>query len=374
MIVLFTFLRREEILTSLTNRVFYHNTFSDWIISIGIIVAALIAGKIIFWVFKKVFKSVLSKTKNTFDDVLIDMLDEPFVFSIISWGFYIAVKRLKLPQGVSNFVDNFLFGFISLMATWFLARMMAATIELVIVPLAKKTESDFDDHLVPVIKKASNLGIWTLGIIVGLNNAGFDVGALIAGMGIGGLAIAMAAKDTISNFFGGVTVFIDRPFKLGDRIKINGIDGTVTEIGLRSTRIKTLERRIVTIPNAKFSDGIVENVTLEPHRKVVINLGLTYDTTHEQMQNAMKILHDIVLNKASTEDEDDISVSFDSWGDFSLGITLVYYIRKGEDIFKTQSDVNLEILEKFNAAGLNFAFPTQTVDIPSQTLEQMSRR
>ncbi|MCO4794014.1 MAG: mechanosensitive ion channel family protein [Bacteriovoracaceae bacterium] len=358
---------------NILEKLFYQNTFTDWVTSIGIVVASLILGKIIFWIFKSVFKKAFSKTKTKLDDILVDMLDEPFVFGMVAWGIHIGLSRLKFHDSIHNLINNFMFGFISLMGTWFVARCVSAAIDLFLVPIAEKTDSDFDDHLLPIIKKSSNLGIWALGIIVGLNNAGFDVGALIAGMGIGGLALAMAAKDTVSNFFGGVTVFVDKPFKIHDRIKINGIDGTVIEIGLRSTRIKTLERRIVTIPNAKFADGIVENVTLEPHRKVILNLGLMYDTTPEQMKSAMSYLKDIIDTNPKTYN-DDVFIGFNSWGDFSLGILVIYYINKDENYLEVQTEVNLAILEKFNSEGLGFAFPTQTLDIPKENLNLMDGR
>ncbi len=352
---------------NLFEKLFYQNTMADWGISIGIMVASLIFGKVIFWIFKSVVLKATSKTKTKLDDILIDMLDEPFVYGVVAFGIHLGLNRLKFPETIDVVLEKIIFGFISIMATWFVARVLAAAIDLFLVPLTEKTDSDFDDQLVPIIKKSSNMGVWALGIVVALNNAGFDVGALIAGMGIGGLALAMAAKDTVSNFFGGVTVFVDKPFKMGDRIKVNGIDGTVVEIGLRSTRIKTLERRIVTIPNAKFADGIVENVSLEPHRKVTLNIGLTYDTTPEKMRKAQEILKDIVVGHESIE-PNDYSLAFNDWGASSMNILLIYYIKKSGDILGTQNDVNLAILDRFNAEGLSFAFPTTTLDIPNQSL------
>ncbi len=192
-----------------------------------------------------------------------------------------------------------------------------------------------------------------------LNNAGYDVAALIAGLGIGGLALAMAAKDTVSNVFGGFTIFTDRPFTLNDRIKVAGYEGYIREIGLRSTRLQTLEGRVVTIPNSRFSDTPVENVTLEPSRKVVLNLGLTYDTSPEQMRRALDILTQIGTQHVELEDR--LLVSFNGFGDFSMNILFIYYIKSGADILGTQTEINLLILDRFNAAGLEFAFPTQTL-------------
>jgi MscS family membrane protein len=201
--------------------------------------------------------------------------------------------------------------------------------------------------------------VWSVGTIVALNNAGYDVGALIAGLGIGGLALAMAAKDTVSNVFGGFTVFTDRPFVVNDRVRVAGYDGTIKEVGVRSTRLQTLEGRIVTIPNSTFSDSPVENVSLEPSRKVIVDLGLTYDTSPEGMRRAMEILQEITADSEGVEDN--VITAFTAFGDSAMTIKLIYYIAKSADILATQSEVNMQILERFSAEKLEFAYPTQTV-------------
>ena len=171
--------------------------------------------------------------------------------------------------------------------------------------------------------------------------------------------MAMAAKDFVANIFGGVTVFVDKPFQVGDRIVVNGIDGTVQEIGMRSSRLITLQGRLVTIPNNSFTNSPVENITAEPSRKVSITLGLTYDTSPEKVQLAVAILKEIVGNHSDTEN--DFTVWFSSFGDFSLNVSCIYYINKTGHWADTPGEINLHILEKLNAEKLDFAFPTQTI-------------
>lgn len=140
----------------------------------------------------------------------------------------------------------------------------------------------------------------------------------------------------------------------------------MAEIGIRSTKIRTLDGTLVTLPNSTFSDSAVENVSAEPSRKVVLNLGLTYDTTPEQMQRAIAILREIAAANGSLEEK--VVCGFNAFGDFAMNILLIYYIRSGEDIVGVQSAMNLEILSRFNAEGLEFAFPTQTLyTIPQQS-------
>jgi len=341
------------------DKTFYFNTIQSWIISAGIIIGVIILAKITFWLFGKVIKKMTAKTKSTLDDIIVDMIEEPVVTGIAILGFWAAFSRLTFPDSFNSIIDKAFFFAIIVNITWLIARTINALIEAYIVPLTEKTENDLDDQLIPILKKSIRSIIWIIGIIVALNNAGFDVGAVIAGLGIGGLALAMAAKDTVSNVFGGFTIFTDKPFKIKDRIKIGGFDGTVSEIGIRSTRLTTLEGRVVTIPNAKFADSMVENVSLEPNRKVVLNLGLTYDTSAENMKLAMKILKEIIDSNNDTEEN--ALISFNSFGDFSLGILFIYYIKKDSDILNTQTDINIQILTKFNENKLEFAFPTQTI-------------
>lgn len=341
------------------NQTFYGNKISEWAISLGILLSAIIIAKICYWAIGKYLKKITEKTKTNLDDLLVDKLEEPVVYAIGILGFYWGFQRLHFGPGVDNFFAHTFTFIFTLNVTWLIVRTLDAIIQEYLTPLVSKTESDLDDQLLPLLRKLIKIILWTLGIVIGLNNIGFDVGAVIAGLGIGGLALALAAQDTVKNIFGGIMVYVDKPFKVKDRIKIHGYDGFVEEVGIRSTRLRTLEGRLVTLPNAHFSDEAVENVTKEPSRKVVVNLGLTYETSPEKMERALEILEDIT-NKNENLEEDRL-VCFNNWGDFSMGILYIYYIKPTSDIFKTQTEINMSILRQFNAEGLDFAYPTQMI-------------
>ncbi|HXK49888.1 MAG TPA: mechanosensitive ion channel family protein [Clostridiales bacterium] len=339
---------------------FYGNTAGNWFYSLLFLLGGVLLSKIIYWIFRAVVKKLTAKTKNTLDDALVEMIEKPVIFSIIILGAWMGFNRLHFSV-TADTVMNHAFTFLLIWTiTWLLVRAVDAIFSELIVPLAEKTENTFDDQIVPVLRKGLKGLLWIMGIIVGLDNAGFDIMALIAGLGIGGLALALAAQDTVKNVFGGVMIFIDKPFKIGDRVLIDGNDGFVTEVGIRSTRIKTLLNRIITIPNSRFAESSIENISAEPHRKVVVNLGLTYDTPPDRMELAMSILNGIVDGNDDILMPDRI-ISFNNFGDFNLGILFIYYIKKEADILATQSKVNLEILHKFNDNKLEFAFPTQTI-------------
>jgi len=340
---------------------FYYNTITSWAIAFGIILGAVIIGKIFYWLSGKIIKKITQKTKSKLDDILVDKLEEPIIWTLILWVSQYALKlNLTFPEEISTVINNGFHFAITVVITWMIARTVNALIIEYAVPLTKKSESDFDDQLLPILQKGLRIIIWSLGVIIALNNAGYNVTTLLAGLGIGGLAFALAAQDTIKNIFGGAMIFLDKPFKLNDRIKIKGFDGFVHEIGIRSTRLRTLEGRIVTMPNAAFSDEAVENVSLEPSRKIILDLGLTYDTKPDQMEDAIKILKEIAKDNRD-KIEENILVAFDAYGNFSLGIKYIYYISKDSDLFETQTAINLDILKRFNEKGLEFAFPTQTI-------------
>ena len=347
----------QEFLT----KTYYYNTIQEWLLTLVIIAGSFIAAKIVYWVMGSIIKKLTQRTKTQMDDILVDKLEEPMSVMVAIFGTWYALNMLQLgtENGGEVYVDKAIYFVLSLNVAWMIARLANAFFENVLKPLADDSETDLDDAILPILQKATRFVIWSMAIIVGLDNAGYDIGAVLAGLGIGGLALAMAAKDTVSNVFGGLTIFLDKPFKINDRIKIGGYDGTVVEIGLRVSRLKTLEGRIVSIPNSKFTDSFVENVSLEPSRKVVLNLGLTYDTPPENMAKAMEILKDILTNCEDIEENH--SLAFNNFGDFSLGILVVYYISKPSDILQTQTNINLSILKRFNENQLEFAFPTQSI-------------
>lgn len=338
------------------------NSVKQLLTAIVYVVGGFFAAKIIFFVLKKIIKGFVAKSKSQLDDIIFTTLHRPLIIGIVVIGFYLGIEQLNIGTKLKSVNDKLYHIIIILMITWFLVRLIKALIDQYVRKLVLKTESTYDDQLMPVIKQLVFVAVWSMGIIISLNYAGYNVSALVAGLGIGGLAFALAAKDYIENIFGGMSVFTDKPFQAKDRIRIDGFDGTVEEIGIRRSRIRTLGGTLVTIPNAKFIHNSVENVALELTRKIILQLGLTYDTTSDKMEMALDILKDI--NAANQELFTETPVAFFAgFGASSLDITFIYYIRKGADIAMSQNTMNLEILKRFEMAGLEFAFPTQTLHI-----------
>lgn len=353
------FLIKNNIIMNFLDKLIWNNSIKDWIFSLAFIVGAFIICYI-FRLIGKRLKKVAQKTPSKLDDLLLMVFETPFLSAIMLLGIWVALARLNFTPEINGYIRNSYKVLIILNITWFLVRFSLTIVDKYISPLAEKdNEKKIDTHILRVIKRAIQFLLWSIGIVLSTSSMGVDVGALIAGLGIGGLAVALAAQDTAKNILGGVTIFTDKPFRFGDRVKIDNVDGFVEEIGVRSTRLRTLEGRLVTLPNNKIIDGIIENITKEPTRKVIVKLGLTYETTPEQMTLAINLLKKLP-SEISEITKDTVAI-FSNFGDFALQIDFIYYIKSGKNIFEAQSKVNFAILTHFNENNLKFALPTQIV-------------
>lgn len=339
----------------------YDNTFQDWLIAVAAIIVSTIIARIFYWFFKNVIRKYTVRRKNKFLDIIVDTLEEPLAFGLVIIGIWYAfLVDLSFSTETDNFFSSLVFFLFVFDIAWAFNRLFSAIVTEYIEPAVRKTEGHLDDQILPLIRKTTTISVWTIAIIVGLNNAGYNVSALLAGLGVGGLAFALAAQDTISNLLGGFTILADRPFVVGDRIQGDTYDGFVTEIGLRSTRIRTFEGQRVTVPNALIADGACVNVSSKKGHRIAVTLGLTYSMSHEKMRLALDLLEQLVKDKQHILDKEH-EISFNSFGDFSLNIVFVYSILRTTNIFDAQTEMNLSILKLFNENDLDFAFPSQTI-------------
>jgi len=344
------------------NRIFYGNTIEDWGISLLVITGAILLNMLFKTICQKVIKRFTAKSKTNLDDILIDALEKPVLMGILLLAIWIAAGRLQLPHDINDVISKSYDILVILNITWFFARFMSAFIEDASLDSSKKKQRKrfkIDARLLPVVKRSALIIIWITGIVTALNNAGIKATTLLGTLGIGGIAFALAAQDTIKNIFGGFTIYADKTFRIGDIIKFDSVEGTVVDIGLRSTRIRNYDKRLLTIPNYKLTDAFITNISSEPDRRVVLELMMTYHTTPEQMKEAIRILSDMP-NRIQNVGNKDLAVTFTDFTDSALLITFIYFIRKPADINETRSNVNLEILQSFNQAGLEFAYPLRT--------------
>lgn len=342
------------------------NTLESWGISILIIVGAVVVVKLISLFSRKVLKPFITRTPNHLDNVIYYSLESPIKFAVMLLGIWIAIHRLVYPDNFVKTIDNAYRILIVLDITWVFARLIGGLLEIYL-----RKESTGQTHkMMPIIKRTALVLVWIIGIVMALSNIGVNISALLGTLGIGGIAFALAAQDTVKNIFGAFTIFTDKPFNIGDTIRVDSFEGTVIDVGARSTKIMDYDKRIITFPNYKITDANIINISSEPRRRVVLNLGLTYDTTPEKMKEALDILKVIPerVENVSSNPSDTTAV-FTNYADSALVIMYIYFIEKQGDILGVTSNMNMEILSSFNKAGLEFAFPTQTVYIQKDEIE-----
>jgi MscS family membrane protein len=238
-----------------------------------------------------------------------------------------------------------------------------------------RTENSLDDQLVPLIRKTLRVFIVVLGVIVILQNNGYNVASLIAGLGIGGLAVALAAKDTLANFFGSITIFVDRPFRMGDWIKTSAAEGTVEEVGFRSTRIRTFYNSVVSVPNSSLANSEIDNLGMREFRRLKTILNLTYDTSPEQMEAFVEGIKAIVKANSNFR-QDYYEIHFHAFGAHSLDVLVYVFFSVPDWSTELQQRHNflLEILRLAKALQVEFAFPTQTLHIDSHIQGELAEK
>jgi MscS family membrane protein len=311
---------------------------------------------------------------------LLIALSKPLSLFIWVYGIYAALSPLfvhfQAPDG-GNLVQLVATKAVDIAGAfailWFLYRL----VDIVNMQLSKwagTTESTLDDILVPLVGKTVRLFIVGIGgIIIIQNLTGVEIGPLLASLGIGGLAVALAAKDSIANFFGTLTILFDKPFQVGERIMIDGHDGVVESLGFRSTRIRTLTGHLVSVPNEKIVNSAVENIGRRPHIRWLTNIGITYDTPPEKVKRAVEMIRGVLENHEGMKKDFPPRVHFNGFNDWSLNIAVFAWYHP-PDYWAFQAWVEktcLEIMARFEKEGLEFAFPTRTVYLANDDKRQL---
>ncbi|WP_418992768.1 mechanosensitive ion channel family protein [Alistipes sp.] len=334
------------------------NSLQTWLISILFVLGAFVIVKLLSLLGRKVIQPFVTRTRTQVDDIIYYALDSPVKFAVMLLGIWIAIHKLVYPDDLVRYVDKTYRILIVLDITWVLARLSTALLQRYWGHHA----SGHVQKMMPVVRRTVLVLIWIVGVITALSNVGVDINALWGTLGIGGVALALAAQDTVKNILGAITIFTDKPFGIGDTINVNGMEGTVVDVGLRSTRILGYDRRITSVPNYKITDANIVNITSEPMRRAMVKVGVTYDTSAEKMRQALELLRGLPAQVKDVSDKpSDITAYFSAYADSALEITFYYYIEKQGDILGVTSAMNLAILAAFNGAGLQFAFPTRTV-------------
>jgi len=341
-----------------------------------IVLAALIAGRIIQFAINSYALRVAKKRGEGLVTLLLKALANPVYVTIFAAGVFFAKAPLLFhdEKGIRIAIED----------TWAkVARVIAAVavaytlyrlvdvIEYYLSRLIGKTETRLDDMLVPAVRKALRITIAIVAVLlISENILGANVKSLLLSAGVGGIAIALAAKDTIANFFGSITIFTDRPFQMGELVKIGEHQGPVEEVGFRSTRVRTLQGHLVTIPNSVIANSTVENLGKRPFIRRTSNITITYDSGHTKAKRAVEVIKEILANvpEVNTDPGRPPRVYFSDFNDWSLNIYMSYWVKPADYwlYHEVNERVNLEIMKRFEAEQIEFAFPSQTLYVKKE--------
>jgi len=278
---------------------------------------------------------------------------------------WVSIHLFRIPQAVKMVIDRFFLAVLTLLIIYLLAKAVDTAVAVLAVR-AGKTASPLDDQLVPLGGKVAKGFIWGIGILLFLQNVlDYNISSLIAGLGVGGVAVAFAAQDMIANIFGAVMIFIDRPFQVGDAVSLEGYEGAIETIGLRSTRVRTWDGTLVVIPNRTVAAANITNLAARPTRRTNFTIGLVYDTPTEKLERALAILRDVMAKHPSTAQS---RAYFNRFGEFSLNILVQHWcnVMNYEIYLRSMEEMNLEIKRRFEEEEIEFAFPTQTIELKNR--------
>ena len=348
----------------LTN--FLGNSIKDYIYFFGIILIGLIFKKLISKYLSNILYKVVGKKDNNVGiDKFDELLTKPIGFFIVLCFIYFGASYVSYPSFVDENFQSIFSKIFSLFLIYAIYKIFVKVIDyigLILKQRAAETENKMDDQLIPFAIEIGRILVVIFALFFILGNV-FDINitALATGLGIGGIAIAMASKESLENLLGSFTIFFDRPFTVGDVVKVGTVTGLVEKVGFRSTRIKTFDKSVVTVPNKKMIDAELDNLGLRPVRRVKFHIGLTYDTSTEQIKNIVSDIQEMINSHEKTNEEG--KVRFQEFGASSLDIMVLYYVNspKWEDLIDVKEDVNYKIMDIVKKHKSDFAFPSTSV-------------
>ncbi len=328
-----------------------------------ILIAALI---FLFFLFLRglftrvIFSMILRfthRTQTDLDRAVLMAFEGPVKSLILAIGFYLALHYLPLPPGLMVFISNLFRSAVIIIIAWGFYNLVGGE---AYDQVSEKVNLDYS--LALFASKALRVIIISLAVVIIAQEWGYDVSGLVAGLGLGGLAISLAAKDALANVFGGIVIVLDRPFAVGDWILTPSVEGTVEEMSLRSSRVRTFANALVTVPNAVLANEAVTNWTRMQKRRVSFHLGVTYTTSRQKLQNCVDRIKDLLENHPEVH-PDLIMVRFEHFGSSSLDIFIYFFThtKVWTEFLAVREEINFKIMEILEDEGVSVAFPSRSI-------------
>ncbi len=345
-------------LESLRLVTFLNNTLDQVLLALLIVVVGWALARIFSLVLNRYVAKLARRTSTEIDDFALTVFRNLLNFVVFVMAFFYATRVLTLAEQVDAFVEKAILVIVVVKITSSLLRIFDFVVSHYLAPYASKN-GILDKTMVPTLNRIVKLTIWAIVALMIVSNLGYNISSLLAGMGIGGLAIALAAQDALSNFFGSISLFADKTFKVGDYVQTKDFDGTIKSVGMRSTRLETVDGTELIVPNSQLAATVVENLSRRPKRRVDLTLSIVYETSNTKMKEGMKIIKTVITENKEVDNH--CRVYFKTFSDSGLDIATSYWIKdtdleKGQTI---QNAVNLKIKQGFEKAKIEFAYPTQ---------------
>lgn len=358
---------------SLNDTLFGENEIWRVLVLVGLILIAFIGGKILKFFFNRSSRKFQEKDWPIVSS-LMEELAGSVTFIAITLAFIFGLKVLVLSDSARDFFNTLsevlgalaigyaIFNLINVPSRWFEVK-------------TSSTETKLDDMLVPLVRRSLKFAVIVL-LFVQIVEILSDkpITSIIAGLGIGGLAIALAGQESIRNFFGSVMILADRPFDVGDRVIVDGHDGPVVEVGLRSTKIETLEGHLVTVPNGRLADMSIQNIGKRPFIRRIVNIGLPFDLEPSKVDQALTIIRDILKDHEGFKDPFEPRVYLNDIKEDRLNIIVIYWYHPPAywDFLAFSENFNKAVHKQFAEAEIPFAYPTQRVHVEKEVFPKIS--
>lgn len=363
----------EKLDGTLTTR-WFEIALWQYILALAFVVVALFARRGAAFLLKRYIQPAFSRSTSEYPAKFVEAIGRPLTALITIFGLYLAVQTLLIgsesratpPIVTSETVSDIFHVAVGVVVIWTVMRLVDI-LAYYIEERVKASELPLDDQVIPLVRKGLKILVVLLGGLSLVHQLGYSVTSILGGLGIGGLAIALAAQDTLSNLFGSIIVFTDKPFKVGDWIMIGNVEGYVERVGFRSTRIRTFARTLVTLPNKVIANSHIENFTAMPIRRVRAELRVSYEATADQMETLVKRIEQLIVDHPGV-DKGFYMVKFTDMAESSMNILLYYFTvsTKWAEHLQVRQEINLGIMRIMEEMGVSIALPSHTVYIASE--------
>ncbi len=351
-------------MTKIFSWTLYNNTLEDWLIALGVVLVILFSVLLIKRVVKQRLLKMVKKSGTEIDDIIIPLLNQTRWFTIFALGVYFGSLTLNLPSDVKSWVSTgfrvFLFlqvGFWGIgIINYYLSRKVSEKID---------QDQGEDATTLDAVGLLMKIALWVIVSVVILDNVGVEVNSLLASLGIGGIAVALAVQNILGDLFSSLSIALDKPFVIGDFVIVDDYAGNVEQIGLKSTRIRSLSGEELVFSNTDLLNSRIRNYKRLQKRRISFKVGVVYGTEVEKLKVIPEIVREVIEPLKEAEFD---RAHFHEMGDFSLIYEIVYYVvEPGYEVYMDlQQSINLGLYERFSQEGIEFAFPTQTLVIDQE--------